>query len=67
MITARKLPHSKVALGAVKDRATREAVMKLNENIAALGEQLAELQAAHIAVERDLGAAKAKITALETA
>ena len=64
MIQAKKLPHGKVPLVAIKDRSTRDAVMKLNENIVSLSEQLAELQSEHLSVRRDLNGALTKIATL---
>jgi septal ring factor EnvC (AmiA/AmiB activator) len=65
MITIKSLPHGKVSTAGVKDQATRDTVMRLNENIASLASQLAELQKAHQKTDRDLKAALAKIAALE--
>lgn len=64
MITIKSLPHGKVSTAGVKDQATRDTVMRLNENIASLASQLAELQKAYQITDRDLKAALAKIAAL---
>lgn len=64
MIVKKTLPHASVPMGGVKDSAAREAIMKLNENIASLASQLAELQKAHQITDRDLKAALAKIAVL---
>ncbi len=65
MITIKSLPHGKVSTAGVNDQATRDTVMRLNENIASLASQLAELQKAYQITDRDLKAALAKIAALE--
>lgn len=64
MITIKSLPHGKVSTAGVNDQATRDTVMRLNENIASLASQLAELQKAHQKTDRDLKAALAKIAVL---
>lgn len=64
MITIKSLPHGKVSTAGVKDQATRDTVMRLNENIASLASQLAELQKAHQITDRDLKAVLAKIAVL---
>ena len=64
MITIKSLPHGKVSTAGVKDQATRDTVMRLNENIASLASQLAELQKAHQIMDRDLKAALSKIAVL---
>ena len=64
MITIKSLPHGNVSTAGVKDQATRDTVMRLNENIASLASQLAELQKAHQRTDRDLKAALAKIAVL---
>ena len=64
MIVKKDLPHGQVSLTAIKDPATRSALMRLNENIASLASQLAELQKAHQITDRDLKAALAKIAVL---
>jgi len=63
MITIKSLPHGKVSTAGVKDQATRDTVMRLNENIASLASQLAELQKAHQITDRALKAALAKLSA----
>lgn len=64
MITIKSLPHGKVSTAGVNDQATRDTVMRLNENIESLASQLAELQKAHQITDRDLKAALAKIAVL---
>ena len=64
MITIKSLPHGKVSTAGVNDQATRDTVMRLNENIASLASQLAELQKAHQITDRDLKAALSKIAVL---
>ena len=64
MITIKPLPHGKVSTAGINDQATRDTVMRLNENIASLASQLAELQKAHQITDRDLKAALAKIAVL---
>jgi hypothetical protein len=46
------LPHAGVALQLVKDQQTRDAIMKLSENITALKRSLNELQEAVIEIQR---------------
>ena len=64
MITIKSLPHGKVSTAGVNDQATRDTVMRLNENIASLASQLAELQKAYQITDRDLKAALSKIAVL---
>ena len=52
MIVKKELPHGQISLTAIKDPATREAFMKLSENIMALMRQLSELQSAVQIIER---------------
>lgn len=40
----RKLPHGAVSSAAIKDKATREAIMKLSENIKALATMIERLE-----------------------
>jgi hypothetical protein len=46
------LPHAGISLMGIKDQATRDAVMKLNENIATLNRSFQELQEAVIELQR---------------
>ena len=39
-----KLPHKSVPIASIKGRPERDAIMKLNENIAALAKALAEVE-----------------------
>ena len=64
MIVKRDLPNGSVALAGIRDPAARDAVMRLNENIACLERQLSELQTAHLSVERDLKGALSKLAAM---
>lgn len=64
MTVKRSLPNGSVSAAGIKDPAAREAVMRLNENIACLAKQLAELQTAHLIAERDLKGALSKIAAM---
>lgn len=52
MIVKKPLPHGQVPLAGIKDQATREALMFLNENVASLQSQLSELQNAVLEMQR---------------
>ena len=65
MIIKKRLPHGDVTVTGLKEQATRDTVMRLNENIASLASQLSELQGVCQGMDRDLKAAMTKIAALE--
>ena len=65
MIIKRTMPHGKVSAAGIQDSATRDAVMRLSENVASLAAQLSELQGVCQTLERDVRAAQSKISALE--
>lgn len=52
MITKRTLPHGSVSTQGIKDQQIREAMMKINENIASLLKLVEELQNAVIELQR---------------
>ena len=64
MIIKRTMPHGKVSAAGIQDGATRDAVMRLSENVASLAAQLSELQGVCQTLERDVKAALAKIAVL---
>ena len=66
MIIKRTMPHGKVSAAGIQDSATRDAVMRLSENVASLAAQLSELQGVCQTLERYVKAAQSKISALET-
>ena len=65
MIIKRTMPHGKVSAAGIQDSATRDAVMRLSENVASLAAQLSELQGVCQILERNVKAAQSKISALE--
>jgi hypothetical protein len=65
MIVRERIPHGNVSLSGIADNATRMAVMKLNENVQSLARQLSELQGVCLLMNKELKAARLKITALE--
>lgn len=65
MIIKRTMPHGKVSAAGIQDSATRDAVMRLSENVASLAAQLSELQGVCQILERNMRAAQSKISALE--
>lgn len=65
MIIKRTMPHGKVSAGGIQDSATRDAVMRLSENVASLAAQLSELQGVCQILERNVKAISAKVSALE--
>ena len=65
MIIKRTMPHGKVSAAGIQDSATRDAVMRLSENVASLAAQLSELQGVCQTLERDMKAVSAKVSALE--
>ena len=64
MIIKRTMPHGKVSAAGIQDSATRDAVMRLSENVASLAAQLSELQGVCQTLERDVKAISAKVSAL---
>ena len=64
MIIKRTMPHGKVSAAGIQDSATRDAVMRLSENVASLAVQLSELQGVCQILERDVKAISAKVSAL---
>lgn len=65
MIIKRTMPHGKVSAAGIQDSATRDAVMRLSENVASLAAQLSELQGVCQILERNVKAISAKVSALE--
>lgn len=65
MIIKRTMPHGKVSAAGIQDSATRDAVMRLSENVASLAAQLSELQGVCQILERNMRVAQSKISALE--
>ena len=51
-IVSRPMPHGNVAAWNIKDPSVRDAVMRINENAAALKRQLEELQRAVLELQR---------------
>lgn len=64
MIIKRTMPHGKVSAAGIQDSATRDAVMRLSENVASLATQLSELQGVCQTLERNVKAISAKVSAL---
>ena len=64
MIIKRRMPHGKVSAAGIQDSATRDAVMRLSENVASLAAQLSELQGVCQTLERDVKAISAKVSVL---
>ena len=64
MIIKRTMPHGKVSAAGIQDSATRDAVMRISENVASLAAQLSELQGVCQILERYVKAAQSKIAAL---
>jgi hypothetical protein len=65
MIIKRTMPHGKVSAAGIQDSATRDAVMRLSENVASLAAQLSELQGVCQILERNVKAISAKVSTLE--
>lgn len=65
MIIKRTMPHGKVLAAGIQDSATRDAVMRLSENVASLAAQLSELQGVCQILERNVKAISAKVSTLE--
>lgn len=65
MIIKRTMPHGKVSAAGIQDSATRDAVMRLSENVASLAAQLSELQGVCQILECNVKAISAKVSTLE--
>ena len=65
MIIKRTMPHGKVSAAGIQDSATRDAVMRISENVASLAAQLSELQGVCQILERNVKAISAKVSTLE--
>ncbi len=65
MIIKRTMPHGKVSAAGIQDSATRDAMMRISENLSSLAAQLSELQGVCQILERNMRAAQSKISALE--
>jgi len=65
MIVSKNLKNGSVPFMGVKGAAEREAVMRLNENIVGLAEQVRELQTSLLTAQRELSGCLARLSALE--
>lgn len=65
MIIKRTMPHGKVSAAGIQDSATRDAMMRISENLSSLAAQLSELQGVCQILERNVKAISAKVSTLE--
>jgi len=65
MIVIRPLKHGSISVVHLADPATRDVLMRFNENVLTLAEQLREVQQAVQALERQVSGLSAKVYALE--